>query len=464
MFLCTLSAISSISLISEGFYEIHNEELFLAENYDNSIMREISNIIRFMDVRNWVENRIRVPRIHERMQKDSYGFQKWRTYDGDDYLDLVTYLICVSALSVIGAVFVLKAEPRSKDVSYELLYEYTVDAIGPNLPIVEKTLQQTTALQKDDEDVNVIRQGVSQETFVKKILITSLYGRLQTHNILADKDNITLITRMDNVIKGKSKRSGKNKPTERKNQRDGKAISPFDLTKIYKVSSNIPEEHLWVLEDPMFFLTQVIKNPNRKLVKNYKLALKYVSGYLDERLLGLLGVALREFIPPQTLKSLGKARPSHTEIQKPIDVCRSLAYALMVEEFPLLATLMISEKEFNSGINLSDNILQQKLKGELGNYTHATVSPNINIIASIVREDYFCRLPKANGGGPVIMPTSIRGEITNMLNHFNILSKGEFLRNNPDRVRIDDRIEYEDCPTFEDYYGANSKYKGGLTV
>lgn len=374
---------------------ITNNE-FVINEFETTPLHEMMEIVSFYEVRSWVSNRIVPPTQHINNTKGIFGKDEIRTFDGPDYLDLCALVITTSAISPIMASLVYKTEIVSKKQTFCAIYDMTEEVLGDNLPIFEKYVGNVDLIQRTKAGLNAINNETSLDDGIQILAITTLYGRLSTHNILTDGGGKTLVTRLNQVIIGKTDKKDVNATKERNNIRGDKAISSFDLVTPYEHTGDIIQDYIWITEDPTMFVEQVYKDglPDN-LAEHYNTALQYVIGTPSPEVVGMMAVILRHYIAPEALTLLGTERVGLKPVHRAIDVCRAVAYMEIVDIFPELAYLIISKREDSAAITLGDNITQNKLKRDtLKHYSYTnTIMPVINAISDVVKYEYTCKLP-----------------------------------------------------------------------
>ena len=369
---------------------------FIINEFETTPLHEMMNIVSFYEVRSWVSNRIVPPAQHINNTKGTFGKDDVRTFDGPDYLDLCALVITTSAVSPIMAALVYKTEIVSKKQTFCAIYDFTEEILGENLPIFEKYVGNVDLIQRTKASLNAINNETSFDDGVQILAATTLYGRLSTHNILTDGGGKTLVTRLNQVILGKTDKKDVNATKERSNVRGDKAVSSFDLVTPYEYTGDIIQDYIWITEDPIMFVEQVYKDglPDH-LAKHYNDGLKYVIGTPSPEVVAMMAVILRHYIAPEALTLLGIEREGVKPQHKSIDVCRAVAYMEIVDDFPDLAYLILSKREDSAAITLGDNITQNKLKRDaLKHYSFTnTIMPVINALSDVVKYEYTCKLP-----------------------------------------------------------------------
>ena len=398
-----------------------NNNKFLVNEFDTKVLHEIHNIVSFYEVRAWVSHRIVPPEQHAKNRKDDFGKDSTRTYDGSDYLDLVALVITTSALSPIMASLIYKTEVVSKQQAFCVAFEMTEEVLGDTLPIFKKYVGHVDLIQRAKSNLNAINNEMSFDDAIQVLSITTLYGRLSTHNILEDGGGKTLVTRLHQVIIGKTDKNDANSTKQRSNMRGDKVVSSFDLSTPYEYTGDIIQDYIWITEDPTLFVMQVYKDGlTKKQAEHFNTALKYVIGTPSPEIVAIMAIILRHFIAPEALTLLGIEREGHKPVIRSIDVCRATAYMEIVEKFPLIAQMIISKREEQISITLGDNLSQNKLKKEsLRRYDFVEgMMTVVNNIANISKYDYTCKLPFLETEF-LSVDRSMRVDIVDMINYIN---------------------------------------------
>jgi len=346
-----------------------NYLLDLKEDFDitdipDFIFEDILDLFDFEEFKMFITTKIkRVPEKFEVEYVKTFTKVEERTYLKHEYIEFITFIHLVNALSPIMSLASLLGTTKSGKLALSLPWEYIAGSSLAKQPIYDKIMGNIEIIiHKAQKDLLVIKEGSIIEEFTYSVTMHVLFGPMALYDFRTDDSSKNIITKFNSILSNKPN-IGKIMERNTKLSAD-EEVSPYDAVQtVYDITGATVEEIMLITEDLYRFASQYMTLTDeqiRLLEAGYRATENTV---VPRTSLAMAGFALRDYLPAQAMIELGAPRVgTNLPMNNSIRVCLATAFMLCYPIDPILANIIISSVEQLDGIGQVRVVSLNKLK------------------------------------------------------------------------------------------------------
>jgi len=335
----------------------------------------VLDMFKLEEIADWIENVLKLevlPHFEETIVI-SLSKNAIQTYTRKDYINFLALVMIFSAMNPMYGLLTYLYE------GIEGIYVIVdIFKLIENHPLfkspVYKRMDAHADLLFKDLSVQASEKQTDFETIKQTTKLTTLFGRLATHNVFTDDTRMDLIRRFIFSIEGKT---GSQFKLRKEDANSDVEANPFESVKrYYSVLGYVEEELKFITRDGKRFAQQYFQlTPEQH--KLYDIGFEAAKhSDIGPEVLGIMALVLKKYIHPKALEIIGLERAG--EKSDGIWGVQATAFMLIWPISEFLAKVCVSSMIVTEDIILGDSLNVNISKSEL-----APIFPLMNEMGGI---------------------------------------------------------------------------------